>query len=114
MCIYTYIHTTYVCYLSTCIILNRVNCISEPPSCIDGDGYLKYNTSGFPGGPMVKNLPKCVDFNSISNTGGTGLILGWGTKVSHMSCCQNTENIKQKQYFNKFNTFKIVYLKKVI
>ena len=57
MCIYIYIHTTYVCYLSICIILNRVNCISEPPSCIDGDGYLKYTTSGFPGGPMVKNLP---------------------------------------------------------
>ena len=57
MCTYIYIHAAYVCYLSTCIIVNGLNCISKPPSYIDGDGYLKYNARGFPGGPMVNNVP---------------------------------------------------------
>ena len=31
----------------------------------------------FPGGPKIKTLP--------SNAGGGGLILGWGTKIPHIS-----------------------------
>ena len=31
---------------------------------------------GFPGGPVVKNLP--------CNAGDTGLIPGWGTKIPHV------------------------------
>ena len=37
-----------------------------------------------------------------SNAGGTGLIPVWGAKSSHASWPKN-QNIKQKQYRNKFN-----------
>ena len=113
MCTYMYIHAAYVCYLSTCIIVNGLNCISEPPSYIDGDGYLKYNSRGSLVVQWLRMYLMCR-FQLNFHHRGTGLILGWGTKISHMSCSQNTENIKQKNYFNKFNTFKIVYLKKII
>ena len=43
---------------------------------------------------MVKSLP--------SSAGGVGLIPGWGAKIPHVSRPKN-ENIKQKQYCNKFN-----------
>ena len=42
----------------------------------------------FTGGPVVKTSP--------SNAGGTGLIPGWGAKISHASLAKN-QNIKQKQ-----------------
>ena len=48
----------------------------------------------FPGGPVVETLP--------SNAGGVGLIPGRGTKIPHASGPKN-QNIKQKQYCNKFN-----------
>ena len=48
----------------------------------------------YPGGPVVKILP--------SNAGGTGSIPGWGTKIPHTSWPKN-QNMKQKQYGNKFN-----------
>ena len=48
----------------------------------------------FPGGPVVKTLP--------SNAGDRGSIPCWGTKISHGSMPKN-QNIKQKQYCNKFN-----------
>ena len=48
----------------------------------------------FPGGPVVKTLP--------SNAGGAGLIPGWGAKIPRASWPKN-QNIKQKQYCNKFN-----------
>ena len=48
----------------------------------------------FPGGPVVKTSP--------SNAGGAGLIPGWGAKIPHASQPEN-QNIKQKQYCNKFN-----------
>ena len=48
----------------------------------------------FPGGPVVKNPP--------SNAGGAGLIPGQGAKIPHASGPKN-QNIKQKQYCNKFN-----------
>ena len=44
-----------------------------------------------PGGPVVKTLP--------SNAGGEGLIPG----LSHMPPGQKNQNIKEKQYCNKFN-----------
>ena len=43
---------------------------------------------------MVKILP--------SNAGGVGLIPGRGAKIPHASWPKN-QNIKQKQYCNKFN-----------
>ena len=43
---------------------------------------------------MVKTLP--------SNAGGVGSIPGWGAKIPHASQPKN-QNIKQKQYCNKFN-----------
>ena len=43
---------------------------------------------------MVKNLP--------SNAGGAGSIPGQGAKIPHASRPKN-QNIKQKQYCNKFN-----------
>ena len=47
----------------------------------------------FPGGPMVKPSP--------SNTGCADSIPGWGAKIPHASRPKN-QNIKQKQYCNKF------------
>ena len=44
--------------------------------------------------PVVKTLP--------SNAGGVGLIPGLGTKIPHALRPKN-QNIKQKQYCNKFN-----------
>ena len=43
---------------------------------------------------MVNTLP--------SNAGGAGLIPGQGAKIPHTSGPKN-QNIKQKQYCNKFN-----------
>ena len=48
----------------------------------------------FPGGPAVKTSP--------SNEGGVGSIPVQGTKIPHASRPKN-QNIKQKQYCNKFN-----------
>ena len=39
---------------------------------------------------------------SPSNAGGVGSILGWGVRIPHASWPKN-QNIKQKQYCNKFN-----------
>ena len=53
--------------------------------------------SGLPCGPVVKTLP--------SNAGGKSLILAWETR-SHMPWGQNkkkNQDIKQKDYCNKFN-----------
>ena len=49
----------------------------------------------FPGGPVVKTSP--------STAGGAGLIPDWGAKIPHASRRPKTQNIKQKQYCNKFN-----------
>ena len=48
----------------------------------------------FPGGPVVKTSP--------SNAEGAGSIFGQGAKIPHASGWKN-QNIKQKQYCNKFN-----------
>ena len=48
----------------------------------------------FSGGPAVKISP--------SSAGGAGLIPGRGAKIPHVSQTRN-RNIKQKQYWNKFN-----------
>ena len=59
----------------------------------------------FPGSPVVKILP--------SSAGDTGSILGQGAKTPHASWPKN-QNIKQKQYCNKFNEDfkKMVHIKK--
>ena len=62
--------------------------------------------SDFPGGPGVKTSP--------SNAGGAGLIPGQGVKIPHTSWPKN-QNIKQKQYCNKFSEkkkFKEMYMSK--
>ena len=48
----------------------------------------------FPGSPVVKT--------SLSNAGGAGSIPGQGAKIPHALGSKN-QNIKQKQYCNKFN-----------
>ena len=48
----------------------------------------------FLGSPVVKTSP--------FNAKGAGLIPGQGTKIPYASRAKN-ENIKQKQYCNKFN-----------
>ena len=48
----------------------------------------------FLGCPVVKNL--------LSKVGEVGLIPGWGAKILHTLQPKN-QNIKQKQYGNKFN-----------
>ena len=49
---------------------------------------------GFPLDPVVKTLP--------SNAEGAGSVSGQGDKILHASQPKN-QNIKQKQYCNKFN-----------
>ena len=49
-----------------------------------------------PGGPEVKSSPP--------NVGDAGLIPGWGTEIPHASWSKK-QNIKQKQYGNKFNKY---------
>ena len=58
------------------------------PQCIRKD-----QDRVFPGVPVVKTLP--------SNAGGAGSIVVWGAKISYALWPKN-QNIKQKQYFNKF------------
>ena len=48
----------------------------------------------FPGGPVVKTL--------LSSAGGVGSIPSQGAKIPHASQPKH-QNIKQKQYCNKFN-----------
>ena len=54
----------------------------------------KENSRDFPGGPMVKT--------SSSKAGGEGSIPGRGAKIPH-ALWPKKQNIKQKQYCNKFN-----------
>ena len=56
--------------------------------------YIKKPERDFPGGPVVKTLP--------SNAGGAGSIPGQGAKLPH-ALWPKHQNIKQKQYCNKFN-----------
>ena len=51
----------------------------------------------FPGSPAVKTL--------ISNTGSVGSIPGQGAEILH-ALEPKSQNIKQKQYCNKFNEVK--------
>ena len=57
---------------------------------------------------MVKTLP--------SNARGMGLLSGWRAKILYASqqkpTNQTKQNIKQKQYYNKFNKDKVLRLKK--
>ena len=54
----------------------------------------KSDNRDFPGGPVVKTSP--------SNARGVGSIPGQGAKIPHASWPKH-QNIKQKQYCNKFN-----------
>ena len=58
----------------------------------------------FPSGPVVNTLP--------SRARGVGSIPGWGAKIPHALWPKN-QNIKLKQYCNKFNKdFQNGHLKK--
>ena len=48
----------------------------------------------FSGGPVGKTSP--------SNAGDVGSIPGWGAKITH-ALGPKPQNMKQKQYCNKFN-----------
>ena len=61
---------------------------------IKNSDALKSHYRDFPGSPVVKTSP--------SNAGGAGSIPGQGAKIPHASRPKN-QNIKQKQYCNKFN-----------
>ena len=64
----------------------------------------KAEAQGLPGSSVIKTSP--------SNVGGAGSIPGWGAKISHALGPKN-QNIKQKQYCNKFNKdLKMVHVKK--
>ena len=54
----------------------------------------KLKKGDFPGSPVVKT--------SLSNAGGAGTIPGQGARIPHASGPKK-QNIKQKQYCNKFN-----------
>ena len=64
-------------------------------SCIYHQTSKIINFWDFPGSPVVKTSP--------SNAGVAGLIPGWGAKIPHASRPKH-QNVKQKQYCNKFNT----------
>ena len=71
---------------------HKENIIQSPPATIHGPW-------DFPGSPVVKT--------SSSNAGGVSSIPGWAAKIPHDLRPKN-QNIKQKQYCNKFNRdFKI-------
>ena len=55
---------------------------------------MKEQHGDFPGSPVVKTSP--------FNAGGVGLIPGRGAMIPHASQPKK-QNIKQKQYCNKFN-----------
>ena len=63
----------------------------------------KLQRRDFPGSLVVKTL--------ASNTEGTGSIPIWGAKIPH-NLWPKKQNITQKQGCNKFNTFKMVHIKK--
>ena len=71
----------------------------EPP----GEPYGGQSL-GLPGGPAVRTSPP--------SAGGAGVIPGQGAKIAHVLWPKN-QNIKQKQYCDKFNKdFKMVHIKK--
>ena len=66
--------------------------------------FLKRFCRDFPGGAVVKTSP--------SNAGRVDSIPGRGAKI-HMPLGQKNQNIKQKQYCNKFSKdFKMLHIKK--
>ena len=66
-------------------------CPRAPACVID---LLRFNTQAFLSSLVVKTLP--------SNVGGMGLIPDWGAKIPH-ALWPKPQNIKQKQYCNKFS-----------
>ena len=73
----------------SCVIPGKSVSFSGPQ-----DPLLLSGGRDFPAAPVVKTLP--------SNSWGVGLIPGQGTKIPHASGPKK-QNIKQKQYCNKFN-----------
>ena len=67
--------------------------VSKSPTPSMSHTYWKQNRD-VPGSPVVKTSP--------SNAGDVSSIPGWGAKIPHTSQPKN-QNIKQKQYCNKFN-----------
>ena len=61
---------------------------------IIGRDCKKWLGGDFPGSPVAGTSP--------SNAGGVGSIPGWGAGIPHALQPEN-QNIKQKQYCNKFN-----------
>ena len=58
-------------------------------------------TQGFPGGPAVETPPSAAGWE------GAGFICGQGAEIPHAK----TQNMKKKQYGNKFNKdFKMVHV----
>ena len=55
---------------------------------------MKVSSRNFPGSSAVEILP--------SNAGGAGSSPSWGVKIPHAQRPKN-QNIKQKQYCNKFS-----------
>ena len=68
---------------------------------------FKENMEGnFAGGPVVKTSP--------SNAGCSGLIPGQGAEIPYDPWPKN-QNVKQRQYCNKFNKdFKMIHIKTIL
>ena len=87
----------YECYAMVILNANTVLTLHMPtpfPRTIDLSSMKKYKYRHFPEGPVVKTLS--------SDAGGAVSIPGWGAKISCTLRPKN-QNIKQKQYCNKFN-----------
>ena len=77
----------------------RLGSPGRPPKV----GILKSKAQNFPGCPMVKTPP--------SNVRGVGLNPGQGAEIP-CALQSRYQNIKHKQYCNRFNTLKMVHSKK--
>ena len=70
-----------------------------------GEKKKRMNRWDVPGSPVIKTWP--------SSGGDVGSNLDWGAKIPH-ALWSERQNIKQKQYGNKFNKdLKMVHIKKI-
>ena len=86
-CSFTYVIAKNRSFLSVWMDANKILIFSE-------NLHVLKCMRDFPGSPVVKTSP--------SNAEGTGSIPGRGANIPHASWPKN-QNIKQKQYCNKFS-----------
>ena len=64
----------------------------------------KMHWRDFPGGPLLKTM--------FSNAADTGLISGWGAKISHASQSNKPKQTRTSTVTNSRKTLNMVYIKK--